>query len=150
MIVASDTDVKKWAMFLFLEKHGVGLKRSEDFQAIGRLSPHKKDLIGVVGYNGFCGKICAMHIAGEGNWISREFIKAAFDYPFNQLGMKAIIAPVAADNAKALRLDQHFGFKEIHRVPDAWADGVDLVFLQLNREDCRYLQAGFPLLREAA
>lgn len=139
MIVVADTDVLKWAMYDFLKKRGVLLHRSEDFQAMGRLSPIKRDLLGVVAYNGFCGNICSMHMAGDGNWVSRDFIKMAFDYPFNQLGLKAILAPVAATNTKALKFDKHIGFHEIHRLPDGWDDGVDLVLLEMRREDCRYL-----------
>lgn len=151
MIVVANTDAEKWAMFLFLQEHGVKLHRSEDFQAIGRLSRASGEpkLIGVVAYNGFCGNVCSMHIAGDGNWVSREFIKLAFDYPFNQAKVEAVIAPVAADNAKALRFDKHFGFKEIHRVKDGWDSGVDLVYLQLLRSECRWLQAGIPVLRAA-
>lgn len=148
MIVVAKTDAEKWAMFRFLHAHGVQVQKSDDFQAIGRVGTGGS-LIGVVAYNGFCGNTCAMHIAGDGNWVSREYIKAAFDYPFNQLGIEAVIAPVAADNHKALRFDKHFGFQEVHRVKNGWEKGTDLIYLQLLRKDCRWLQAGVPVLRAA-
>ena len=119
MIVVANTDPKKTRMWGFLKERGVQLQRSEDFQAIGRVGA-SGDLIGVVAYNGFNGNVCQMHIAGDGNWVSREFIKVAFDYPFNQLGLVAILAPVPANNRKALRFDQHFGFKEIYRIAKGW------------------------------
>jgi RimJ/RimL family protein N-acetyltransferase len=139
MLIVADSDVTKWAMFNFLCEHGVRLSRSEDFQAIGRLSENTRELIGVVAYNGFCGRVCSMHMAGIGNWISREYIRAAFAYPFKQLELAAVISPVAANNSRALRLDTHFGFREVHRVTDGWERGVDLVLLELKREHCRHL-----------
>lgn len=91
MIVTTKTDAAKWAMFLFLQEHGVPLHRSEDFQALGRVGVDGK-LIGVVGYNGFCGQTCQIHTADEGHWVSRELIKVTFDYPFRQLGMEHLFA----------------------------------------------------------
>lgn len=148
MLVVAKTDAEKWAMYGFLVAHGVKLHRSEDFQAIGRLSPNTRGLIGVVAYNGFCGNVCSMHIAGDGNWVSREFIRAAFEYPFVQLKLAAIVAPVAATNNKALRFDKHFGFREVHRVQDGWENGVDLVLLEMKREECRWLRPGNIILGE--
>jgi RimJ/RimL family protein N-acetyltransferase len=139
MIFTANTDAKKHAMWKFLSLHGVRLQRSEDFNAIGRVSVLTGDLIGVVAFNNFCGRICGMHAAGDGNWISRELIRAAIDYPFHQLGLVALVAAIAADNAKSLRIAQHFGFRELHRVKDGAEHGVDLVFVQMRREECRYL-----------
>lgn len=149
MIVSANTDNSKWALWGFLRAHGVDIPRSEDFRALGRLSPHTKDLIGVVGYNGFCGKTCQMHMAGDGNWVNREFLFAAFDYPFNQLKLNMVLGPVAGDNARALKLDAHLGFKEVARVKDGWDDGVDLIVLGLKREDCRWHNRRLDLRKAA-
>jgi RimJ/RimL family protein N-acetyltransferase len=139
IIVAKD-EATKWAMWKFLHDHGVTLHQSADFQAIGRMSDVTHEPMGVVAYNGFCGRVCSMHIAGEGNWISREFIRAAFDYPFRQLELEAVLSPLAATNHRAMKLDTHFGFREVHRVENGWEPGIDLVILQLRRSDCRYLE----------
>lgn len=136
-------------MWEFLNEHGVRLHKSEDFQAIGRVGVGG-DLIGVVAYNGFCGRVCSMHMAGVGNWVSREFILAAFSYPFKQLDMLAVISPIAESNHRALRFDKHFGFREVHRVPDGYEEGVDLIFLEMRKEDCRYLDEVKRELAEAA
>lgn len=148
MIVTSDTDANKHAMWQFLYDRGVRLHRSEDFQAIGRVSPATEQLIGVVAYNGFCGNVCQMHIAGDGNWVSREFIRAAFDYPFRQLGLAAVLGALPADNHKAMKFDTHFGMREVHRITNGWANGVDLVLVQMNREDCKWLREGDHVLPE--
>ena len=140
MIVVAATGNDKIAMHRFLAEHGVRLNRSEDFQAIGRLSAYTNELIGVVAYNGFCGKVCQMHVAGVGNWVSREFIHAAFDYPFRQLQLNAIFAPVEGTNERALRFEKHMGFREVYRLPSGWDVGVDLVFLEMRLEDCKWLR----------
>lgn len=140
MIVSSSTDLYKWALYGFLKKRGVEIPRSEDFQAIGRLSPLTKDLIGVVGYNGFCGQVCSMHMAGDGNWINRQLLWAAFDYPFNQAKCVQVFATVAETNYKALKLNLHLGFKTIGLVPNGWAEGVNLILLTMNKRDCRWLE----------
>lgn len=124
-------------MFDFLRAHGVNLHRSEDFQALGRMEGDR--LLGVVGYNGFCGLTCQIHTAGVGHWVSREFIRATFDYPFRQLGMEHLFAPVAATNHKALRFDAHMGFAEFGRIKDGYELGTDLIVLTMARADCRWI-----------
>ena len=141
MIVTSKTESLRWRMFDFLKAHGVNLHRSEDFQALGRVSLNTGELAGVVGYNGFCGLTCQIHTAGEGHWVSREFIRATFDYPFRQLGMEHLFAPVAASNAKALKFDRHMGFAEFGRIKDGYEHGTDLIVLTMARKDCKWISA---------
>ena len=138
MIVTSKTEHLRWTMFDFLKDRKVLLSRSEDFQAIGRLGVEGR-LIGVVGYFGFAGLTCQICDAGEGNWVSRELIRATFDYPFRQLGMEHLFATVRATNARALRLDRRIGFADFARVKDGWARGEDMIILTMARDDCRWL-----------
>ena len=138
MIVTSREQADRWTMFAFLRAHGVNLHRSEDFQALGRVEGGR--LIGVVGYNGFCGLTCQIHTAGDGHWVSREFIRATFDYPFRQCGMEHLFAPVAATNAKALRFDRHMGFREFARIQDGYERGTDMIVLTMSRSDCRWIK----------
>ena len=49
-----------------------------------------------------------------------------------------MIGIVPSDNEAALKLDRHFGFKEVVRLKDVINHGVDAVILELNREDCPY------------
>jgi RimJ/RimL family protein N-acetyltransferase len=139
MIIVAKTQEQKLSALRCFQERGVPLTLTDDFQAIARLSDNDERLMGIVAYNNFCGKICSMHIVGDGNWVSREFIRIAFDYPFNQCGLKAILSPIASNNTKALKFDLHFGFQEVHRVKDGWEQGVDLILLQLLKEECRYL-----------
>ena len=138
-VVTALTPAEKMAMLSFLHAHDVHLPPSGDFQAFGTVSQATDTLLGVVAFNGFWGHVCTMHTAGEGNWVSRQLIWRSFDYPFRQLNMQAVLAPVASSNARALKFDQRLGFREVHRVADGWDAGDDLIILQLKRDECLWL-----------
>ena len=98
------------------------------------------NLVAVVGYCSFMPNACQMHIAAvdEVNWMSRDLLWAAFDYPFNVLGVKVILGQICGSNEDALRLNRHLGFKVVAEIPDAHMDG-DLVIMAMRKEDCRWL-----------
>lgn len=96
-------------------------------------------LIAGVIVDGWNGASARMHVAGEGNWLNREFLFACFDYVFRQLDLNVVIGTVASDNAKALRFDKHLGFREVTRIPKGHPKG-DLVILTMRKEDCRFLR----------
>ena len=93
----------------------------------------------VVAYDNILDKSCEMHTAAiVPNWISKDLLWACFDYPFNILKVKVILALVASNNMEALRLDRHLGFIDKAYIEDAHVDG-DLVILAMRRENCRWL-----------
>jgi hypothetical protein len=98
------------------------------------------NLVAVVGYCSFMPNACQMHIAAvdEVNWMSRDLLWAAFDYPFNKLGVKVILGQICGSNEDALRLNRHLGFKVVAEIPDAHMDG-DLVIMAMKKEECRFL-----------
>lgn len=80
-----------------------------------------------------------MHIASEGQyWMTKGFLKAAFEFPFKNMGLKVILATVSAKNEKSLRLSRHLGFQEVATIADAHNDG-DLVILKMRSEDCKWI-----------
>ena len=93
----------------------------------------------VVAFDNILDKSCQMHTAAiVPNWISKDLLWACFDYPFNILKVKVILATVASTNTEALKLDRHLGFVDKAYIEDAHIDG-DLVILAMKREDCRWL-----------
>jgi RimJ/RimL family protein N-acetyltransferase len=93
----------------------------------------------VVAFDNILDRSCQMHTAAiVPNWISKDLLWACFDYPFNILKVKVILASVASTNEEALKLDRHLGFKDKAYIEDAHIDG-DLVILAMRREDCRWL-----------
>jgi RimJ/RimL family protein N-acetyltransferase len=143
MIVVANTVEDKQAAATYLRKAGIDLPLSEDFQAIGRF--HKgttgnMEPMAVIGYNGFNGKTCCMHVAGEeGNWMNRELLRMAFEYPFKQLGLNVVMATIAGTNHRSLKLTKHIGFAVAYRIKDGYEQGVDIVLFEMRKETCKFL-----------
>lgn len=93
----------------------------------------------VIGYDGFNGLSCQMHVAGEGPWLDRAILKAAFTYPFEQMGCNVVIGIVPSGNIEALRLNKHLGFTEVLRIEGAHPDGA-LILMTMHRHECRWLK----------
>jgi RimJ/RimL family protein N-acetyltransferase len=99
----------------------------------------------VVGFDNIMDKSCCMHVGAlVPNWISKDLLWASFDYPFNILKLKVILALVSSNNTEALKLDRHLGFVDKAYIEDAHLDG-DLVILAMRRENCRWLDIKAPL-----
>jgi L-amino acid N-acyltransferase YncA len=77
------------------------------------------------------------HIAITGR-IGKKFIRAIFDYPFNQMRVEKILCPVLEDNVKSIRLCGKLGFSKTAVLKDIHPSG-DMFFYMLERENCKYL-----------
>lgn len=131
IVTENQQELKDWAN-----------KRSKlpDFADAVCLGQKFEDVRAVVQYCGFNGKSCLMHIVSEGNgWMTKNFLWAAFDFPFNKLGVKVIIATIARTNKRSLRLSRHLGFQEVATIADAHDEG-DLVILEMRPQHCKWLQ----------
>jgi RimJ/RimL family protein N-acetyltransferase len=128
-------------VYKFLVARDLEIARAADQQGIGLL----KDgvLVGGVLYSGFNGENIWMHVAGDGGrWINRAILKAAFAYPFVQLGVSNVWGWVDASNEKARRLDEHLGFKQNAVLTGAAKDGGDVIIYRMTKEECRFLDKG--------
>lgn len=100
------------------------------------------ELRAVVAYCNFQGKSCQTHICSVGsNWMTRDFLWAIFDYPFEKLGLKVILAVISGVNEKSLKLSRHLGFEDVAKIADAHKDG-DLVIMTMRPSQCRWLKLG--------
>jgi len=114
---------------------------SEDFRAIGLV--RDDCLVAVAGYNAFCGRTCNMHAAvDDASKITREFVRAAFSYAFEELGLVAVLAWMDSSKEKSLLIDLKAGFSKVYSIPGATLNGDELVLIQMNRGDCRWLRKG--------
>lgn len=77
------------------------------------------------------------HIAVEGR-LTKAYLKAIFDYPFNVCQVKKIIVPVVSNHVKSIKLVTNMGFTEEARIADGSQDG-DMIFLTMTKENCRFL-----------
>ncbi len=103
--------------------------------AIG-LQKDAKTIAGVI-YENWNKRTVFCHIAIEGR-LTKAYLKAIFDYPFNVLNVEKIIVPVVQDNQKSIKLVQNMGFAEEARIKDGSPLG-DIIFMTLARKDCRFL-----------
>lgn len=114
-------------------KERIKLPWSEDFKALARVIDG--EIVGCVGYEGFTGTSCMMHMAGaRPGWFNREFMRMAFRYPFEVLGLDMVFGRVPSGNTVALDIDLRLGFKELIFLEGAHPDG-GIHLLQLKRED---------------
>jgi L-amino acid N-acyltransferase YncA len=124
----------------------LGLHQSGDFRGVCHLAdvgpgePVSMDHVAVaVGYNGFIGRTCCMHVViARPALFSRAILREAFEFPFLVAGLEAVLALVDSSNEAALTLDKRIGFEEIARIPNGGLDG-DLVLLRMLRNECRWL-----------
>ena len=122
----------------FLRDCGVSVPYSAEMQGVGRL--RDGELVGAVLYEGWSGPNIIMHAAGvDGHWISKDLLKTAFAYPFNQLGCKRITAWLEASNLKSQRLIEHLGFIQEATLEGAATDGSDVILYRMWKEDCRFI-----------
>lgn len=101
-------------------------------------------LVAGVAYNDFNGANMLMHVASDGSrqWLNREFLWAAFDYPFNQAKVKRVTGLVGEGNKEARRFDEHLGFVLEARLKDAHPTG-DLLVYKMHREGCKWISEDF-------
>lgn len=107
--------------------------------AIGQRDDDGK-LVGGVLFDHYNGRSIAMHVAGEGtHWVSRQLLRAAFEYPFRQLRVKKVLGLVDSTNRPARRFDEHLGFVLEARVRDAGPQG-DLLIYSMTADRCRWIR----------
>ncbi|MCW2275148.1 hypothetical protein GJ654_10460 [Rhodoblastus acidophilus] len=94
----------------------------------------------VVLYNTFFdGATCSMHVCAKPGalWATPATLREFFAYPFIQLGLRRVTAPIAGRNIKSQVLALKLGFKQEGRLRHARKDD-DEVLLGLVREDCKW------------
>lgn len=91
-------------------------------------------------YEGYTHHNIWMHVAAEpgSHWLTRDFLRAVFAYPFVQLGVDRVSGYVDASNTAARRFDEHLGFQEEAVLKGAARDGGDVILYVLWKKDCRY------------
>jgi RimJ/RimL family protein N-acetyltransferase len=117
-----------------------GMRTSEDMVAIG-LRRNDRLVAGVL-FEGINPFNAWMHVAAEpgARWLTRDYLRACFAYPFLICGLKRVSGYVDACNKAARRFDEHLGFREEARLRAAAADGGDVILYVMWRDECRFLE----------
>lgn len=91
-------------------------------------------------YNFFDGANVCMHVGAieGGHWMTPEFLFAAFDYPFNQLGRRRVTAMTKKKSKKVRAFVENLGFIYEGKCAHYFADD-DLILYGMLRENCRFL-----------
>lgn len=97
-------------------------------------------LVAGVMYEDFTGTCITATIAiEEGSTVPRGFIQKIFDYPFNQLLCRKILACVEQTNEASRRLVERMGFVKEAVIFDAFPDGAMIIY-SVTPETSRYLE----------
>ena len=113
-------------------------RKTDNFTAIGLES--NDNLVAGVIYSDFNGSNITAGIAGDGkHWLTPEFLRFMFFYPFVQLGVKRITACVEQTNLVSQQFVTKLGFSFESRMERAGRTG-DLLVYRMFPEDCRYLE----------
>jgi hypothetical protein len=135
---AQSHEAKQVASDILLRE--VGVQPCGDLQALFWTGDDNK-IEWVVGYTAFIGKTCQMHVINLVEaYTPKKLLFGAFDYPFNYLGVEKIIAVVNSLNTRAMEYDKKLGFAEVLRLAGMHDDGGDLVVLEMNKADCRWIK----------
>lgn len=115
------------------------LPESAGMKAVG-LERDGKLVAGVI-YEGFNGQNVWVHLMAEpgSRWMTRDYLRYCFHYPFNEMGVKRISGYVNASNLAARRVNEHFGYKQEAVLSGAAPDGGDVILYVMWRDDCRFL-----------
>ncbi len=71
--------------------------------------------------------------------LRHHFLEACLDYIFNDIGKQVLLGFVAGDNAKAIKINEHMGFKTVHKIINGFDTGVDYYIMEMHKHECRYL-----------
>jgi hypothetical protein len=80
------------------------------------------------------------HIAIQHPMAMRKLPFEALDYVFNTLGKNLFMGAIPSDNPKSLKFNQHLGFEVVYTIEDGYDIGVDILLMQLKKENCKYIQ----------
>jgi hypothetical protein len=129
-IVGTSSGLTRWIA------NRLELAIAEDFQSIGIIN-ERGVILGAVGYEGWTGNSCEMHVAGTApGWATPKFMEAVFHYPFVKNELKLVTLRATDDTWKfCYRLGFHVDFVR----KDEAFEG-DMYHMSMRKEDCRWLK----------
>jgi len=112
----------------------------KDSQGIVAYDDTTNKIAGVVVMDSWTESGCQSHFAIDNPICIRAglFREVAYHIHITS-GRKYIFGLVPANNKKAYKFDLKMGFKEVARVPDGFAEGVDYIVIRMSREENRWL-----------
>jgi len=72
-------------------------------------------------------------------WMTKEYLRYCFHYPFNEMKVQRLSGYVNASNANAIRLNEHLGYQREALLKGAAPDGGDVIIYVMRKQDCRFI-----------
>lgn len=97
-------------------------------------------LVGGVAYCDWNGVNVVCHVASDGSkmWMTKEYLRIIFDYPFEQLKCKRITVSVGEGNSDSRKFVRKLGFELEARLSSAHPTG-DLLIFAMFKQNCRWI-----------
>lgn len=98
-------------------------------------------LVAGVVYCDWNGPNIVCHIASDGTrrWLTKEYLRVIFDYPFNQVKAQRITVTVGEGNKDSRRFVEHLGFVLEATLENAHPSGSLLIY-KMTHSMCRWLK----------
>lgn len=144
MIVSSGEgqDIKIALAHFVAQRQGLPFPMWGEHTSIGlvRGSGEESRIAAAVIYNNFDAANVFMHIGAEKgcHWLTAAFLRACFEYPFEQLQKNRVTAVVAKKNKPALRFVSKLGFKFEGCMRKHYPDD-DMMMYGMLRTECNFL-----------
>jgi hypothetical protein len=107
---------------------------------IARVTPEGKFLGGAI-YSDYTGAGGSAHIHAvidDRRCLTRPFLYLVFSYPFDQMMVKKLFAPVRRSQESVFKFCHRLGFKPEAGVTDVFP-GDDMILMSMYRSDCKFL-----------
>lgn len=118
------------------------IRRVEDTRGIMAIDMSKGEngeTVAAIIFDSFTDNSVQAHIIVDKPMVLRHgFLEEGFRYIFETCDFEVIYGIVKSDNKKAQKLDTHIGFKEVYRMKDGFSKGIDLIFYEIRRDECRF------------
>lgn len=120
-------------------KQAMPFTATEHQNGIVAYNAENHDTLGVLVAQEWTHTTCIVHWVILNKFILRHgFLEEIANWLFTTAFRTKIYAPVNSDNEASLSVCEKLGFKEKTVLEDAYDDGVDIVLMELKREDCPY------------
>lgn len=140
---------KEWIAMIVGQLQGQMVSWGTNYTAIALVGEDDSFKCGVI-YNHFDAENVCGHIAiWPGARLTPAFIRAMFEYPFEQMGKQRITALVHRKNRKAINFVRRLGFSYEGCLKKYFKDG-DMMCYGMLKVDCPYLARTPEEMRKAA
>jgi hypothetical protein len=98
------------------------------------------DIMAMAVFDSFTVDACNVHLAIDKPMVLRHgFLEECARHLFVECGCKRIFGIVPGNNAKALKLNKHLGYRQVAVIPDGYADGVDYIIMRMDADNNRWI-----------